>query len=183
VESPDPSIFLTHLATWLRAFGADVGALLPLIESPETPATVKRPLVGGLNYLFRALDLIPDGLEDIGYVDDLFVLRRAAVLAKNGLVVAKLPVPEVISRMADNAQWVLAWLETMAIPFEEYCAQLMLDSASARGRTVGAILTDANVLGDFLGDLRVFVGGFQPPPFASEDRTLVKLRAYFSGRF
>jgi hypothetical protein len=85
--------------------------------------------------------------------------------------------------MADDAQGVMAWLEAMAKPFEEYCAQLMLDSASARGRTVGAILTDANVRGDFLSDLRVFVDGFQPPPFASEDRTLVKLRAYFTGRF
>ena len=39
---------------------------------------VRRGAATALNYLFKSLDLIPDGLEEIGFVDDAFVFRVAA---------------------------------------------------------------------------------------------------------
>jgi dTDP-4-dehydrorhamnose reductase len=42
---------------------------------------VKRYVTSGLNYIFKSLDLIPDGIDDLGFCDDAFVIRVAAALA------------------------------------------------------------------------------------------------------
>ena len=36
---------------------------------------------GALTYLFKSPDLIPDGIEDLGFIDDAFVFRMAAAAA------------------------------------------------------------------------------------------------------
>jgi uncharacterized membrane protein YkvA (DUF1232 family) len=41
------------------------------------PDGARRALASGLNYVFKSVDLIPDGIDDIGYLDDAFVLRVA----------------------------------------------------------------------------------------------------------
>ncbi len=35
----------------------------------------RRYATAGLNYIFKSLDLIPDGIDDIGFCDDAFVIR------------------------------------------------------------------------------------------------------------
>ncbi len=38
-------------------------------------------IAAALNYVFKSVDLIPDGIDDIGYLDDAFVLRVASAQA------------------------------------------------------------------------------------------------------
>src|SRR5512141_2772412 len=68
---PEPPPTLAAAASALGAIVADM----------ESPAAVRRHAAAGLNYLFKSLDLIPDGIEDLGYLDDAFVVRVAAALA------------------------------------------------------------------------------------------------------
>src|SRR5512137_1598103 len=72
--------FLDTFPTWLRSLGEDVAAVLAAAEIDGIDMDVKRLLVGGVNYLFKSLDLIPDGIDDIGYLDDAFVLRLSCAL-------------------------------------------------------------------------------------------------------
>src|SRR5512139_2033578 len=72
---------LELFASWLRTLGDDVESLGQLVESKDAAASARQVIAGGLNYLFKSLDLIPDGIDDIGYLDDAFVLRTAADLA------------------------------------------------------------------------------------------------------
>lgn len=54
------------------------------VESPRTPLKAKVQIYGTLGYLILPLDLIPDLLPVVGYVDDLSALGLAlAVVAKN----------------------------------------------------------------------------------------------------
>ncbi|NOV01807.1 YkvA family protein [Paenibacillus planticolens] len=54
------------------------------LESPKTPRRVKVQIYGTLGYLILPLDLVPDFLPIIGYVDDLSALALAlAAVAKS----------------------------------------------------------------------------------------------------
>ena len=65
------------MAAHLSTDAADLASWSPRRRRP-TRAT---PDAGGLNYLFKSLDLIPDGIEDLGFLDDAFVLRVSAAIA------------------------------------------------------------------------------------------------------
>ena len=66
---------------WLRTLATDASDLAQILSASNSPETVKRYVAGGLNYLFKSLDLIPDGIEDLGFLDDCFVIRVASALA------------------------------------------------------------------------------------------------------
>lgn len=54
------------------------------VESPKTPLRVKVQIYGTLGYLILPLDLVPDLLPIVGYIDDLSALGLAlAVVAKS----------------------------------------------------------------------------------------------------
>src|ERR1700733_4096729 len=72
---------LTLFPEWLRTLATDATELATALASDHTPDSTRRYVAGGLNYLFKSLDLIPDGIEDLGYLDDAFVLRVAAAHA------------------------------------------------------------------------------------------------------
>ncbi len=61
---------------WLRTLASDATELGALLGSDLSESS-RRYVAGGLNYLFKSLDLIPDGIDDIGYLDDAFVLKLA----------------------------------------------------------------------------------------------------------
>jgi hypothetical protein len=69
----DPT--LTAFSGWLRTIGEDVLALANLLETPAPPAPVQRASAESLQYLLRAADLIPEGLEDLGYLEVAFAFR------------------------------------------------------------------------------------------------------------
>src|SRR4051812_43262128 len=62
---------------WLRSLADDARALASVLES-EGAVVAQRRSAAALNYLFKSLDLIPDGLEDLGFIDDAFVVRASA---------------------------------------------------------------------------------------------------------
>src|SRR5690606_35992489 len=66
---------------WLRTLGEDVEELASLLDDASLGEEARESVAGGLNYLFKSLDLIPDGVEHLGYLDDCFVIRVAAELA------------------------------------------------------------------------------------------------------
>src|SRR5688572_2399938 len=84
---------------WLRTLASDATDLSELLGS-DLPPEARRFVAGGLNYLFKSLDLIPDGIEDLGFLDDAFVLRVAASHAAKIGAAKDTPV---LSRLASDA--------------------------------------------------------------------------------
>jgi len=172
---------LELFASWLRTLGEDVEGLGAVVESTAPSATARQVIAGGLNYLFKSLDLIPDGIDDIGYLDDAFVLRAAADLAMREDV-SSLGADELrgLNRLAEDADAIKEFLGAEYPRLEAYVSGLR--KGAARGRSVADILDDAETQAAFLSDLRGFARNYQAPSFAREEKNLVKLRAFFDAK-
>ncbi|TFB14222.1 DUF1232 domain-containing protein [Filobacillus milosensis] len=53
------------------------------LQKPEVPKKVKTTIIGALGYFILPLDLMPDAIVGVGYVDDLSVLVFAIYQASN----------------------------------------------------------------------------------------------------
>ena len=174
--------FLDIFPTWLRSLGEDVETLLALAGVEDMDEGARRQLVAGINYVFKSLDLIPDGIDDIGYLDDAFVLRVAASLVpEDGRGSLSDDQRAALSALAEDAKVVAEFLG------EETYARLVnytkgLRKSSARGRTVGDILGDPDIWGEFSAEVREFSRSIESPAFSRDEKTLVKLRAFFDAK-
>lgn len=175
------SKYLDTFPEWLRTLGTDAESLGSLLEEDGFSQAGRESVVGGLNYLFKSLDLIPDGIDDIGFLDDAFVLRVAADLAARedggDTDAEKL---KVLGELANDCETIRDFLEGDYERLETYVKGLR--RGAARGRTVGDILEDPEVLGELLSDVRGFASSYQAPSFTREEKNLIKLRAFFDAK-
>jgi uncharacterized membrane protein YkvA (DUF1232 family) len=175
----DPSSdsrYLEMFPAWLRSLGEDAAALKDVV-SGDAPEGVRRYMTAGLNYIFKSLDLIPDGIDDIGYLDDAFVLRVAASLA-----VAEAPSAKtgVVARLADDSRAVRDFLGEDYARLEAYVRNLR--KGAARGRTVEDIMTQADARAAFTGEVETWAKEFVAPSFTRDPKTLVKMKAFLGAK-
>ncbi|MBN2804813.1 MAG: DUF1232 domain-containing protein [Deltaproteobacteria bacterium] len=167
---------------WLDTVGSDVAILRDVLLNSEAEENVKRKVAGGINYLFKSLDLIPDGIDDIGYLDDAFVLRMSAVSAVSAGI-DSLPdnLKERLHQLAADTSLIKELLEdTLFAKFEKYCNSL--SDGSARGRTVDEIITDENVRKELLDDITAFVNEYKSLGFNKDEKNLIKLKAFMEAK-
>ncbi|OJY16488.1 MAG: hypothetical protein BGO98_30925 [Myxococcales bacterium 68-20] len=168
--------FLDVFPDWLRTLGEDAGALGNVV-STQSNDDVARYVASGLNYIFKSLDLIPDGIDDLGFCDDAFVLRVAASLACEADGASR---EGVLGRLADEAKQVEEFLEGDYPRLVTYVQGLR--KGAARGRTVEDIMTDASVRSAFVQEVTAWAGEYQVPPFTRDVKTLIKLKAFISAK-
>jgi len=178
--SDENTRFFDAFPNWLRALADDSVALAGLLAAESTPMQARRAIAGGLNYLFKSLDLVPDGIDDIGYLDDAFIIRLAArdAVATEGAATADLK--GVLQRLADEVATVKDFLGDDFARLEKYAQTLA--KGAARGRTVDDIVNQADVRKDFVNDIHSFAKGYQPPTFNRDEKTLVKMRSFLAAR-
>jgi uncharacterized membrane protein YkvA (DUF1232 family) len=162
---------------WLRTLGEDARAVSKVIGDPSAPESTRRYLVGALNYLFKSLDLISDGIEDIGFLDDAFVLRVAADLAR-GENSDGFEGQAELMRLSGDVTLMRSLLDTLYPRLEAYVKRLR--TATARGRSVDDILGDEALRGDFLNEVEGWAVSYEPPSFTRDEKNLVKLKSFLS---
>jgi uncharacterized membrane protein YkvA (DUF1232 family) len=167
-------VYLDQFGTWLADLGKDVGALAELLRVNAEHESAKS-IAGGLNYVFKSLDLIPDGIDDLGYLDDAFVLRVAALHARQAGLTG-----EALERLAGQVETLRTFLAQDFDRLESYVASLQ--TGSARGRSVEQILGDSALRSSFLGELQIWSEQYQAPGFTKHSKTLVKLKAFLSAK-
>ena len=164
---------------WLRALASDAADLSEALAAESLPEEVRRYAAGGLNYLFKSLDLIPDGIEDLGYLDDAFVLRVAAALA-----IAAAPDLEeqsrALARLAGEAGLIRDLLGSDYARLETYVRRLK--TGAARGRSVDEILGDESMRRDFLNEVSGWAKSYECPSFSRDEKNLVKLKSFLSAK-
>ncbi|NOY94208.1 MAG: DUF1232 domain-containing protein [Deltaproteobacteria bacterium] len=174
----DDNQYLEIFPTWLRSLGTDAEELAALLTESAFGRDAKEAVAGGINYLFKSLDLIPDGIDDIGYLDDAFVLRVAAEQASSedldGVDTDKL---QILARLTNEAEQVRDFLGDDYGRLDGYVKGLR--RGAARGRSVNDILDDEQTSSDFLSDVRGFAKTYESPGFAREEKNLIKLKAFF----
>jgi uncharacterized membrane protein YkvA (DUF1232 family) len=161
---------------WLKSLAEDAQKLAGLLEHAEASPAAQRGAASALNYLFKSLDLIPDGLEDLGFIDDAFVLRVAAALVSEGDRDAE----GVLVTLAADAGLISEFLGADYPRLERYVQKLA--DGSARGRSVAQILEDGALRVDFVREVRQWSAGYTSPSFARDTRSLVKLRSFLGTR-
>ncbi len=169
--------YLEIFPQWLRSLGEDAAAVGEIVASSGSDDAATRSLVAGLNYIFKSLDLIPDGIDDLGYLDDAFVLRVASSLAAAAHPQAR---AGIVQRLEDDARAVQAFLGDDYARLEAYVQGLR--KGAARGRTVEDIVTDGDTRTQFLHEVRAWSASYQVPTFTRDVRTLAKLKAFLRAK-
>lgn len=160
---------------YLRSLGDDARAVARLIDGPALGDAGKRRLAGALNYLFKSLDLIPDGVESLGFMDDAFVFRAAAAAARASAVGE---VDATLARLASEAELVREFLGDDYARLDRYVAGL--EQGSARGRSVEQVLTDAASRSALVTEVQGWAQAYQAPSFGRDDKNLVNLRSFLA---
>jgi uncharacterized membrane protein YkvA (DUF1232 family) len=168
---------LETFPNWLRTLGNDAEALADALAG-DAPEAARRTLAAGLNYVFKSVDLIPDGIDDIGYLDDAFVLRIAAEQSLAAGLSAEAH-PRVAGLAAEVAL-VRSFLGADFGRLETYVQNLK--RSAARGRTVDEIIEAEGVRAEFVADVRGFSRSYGTPGFSREPKNLIKLRAFFDAK-
>jgi uncharacterized membrane protein YkvA (DUF1232 family) len=173
MSDTDSTKYLDLFPGWLRELGRDAEALAALLEESAMPGPAREAIAGGINYLFKSLDLIPDGIDDIGYLDDAFVLRVAAELAmREDTGDADAEKLRAIGRLANDCELLRDYLDKDYARLESYVTGLK--KGSARGRTVDDILANESIRAEFLSDVRGFSKSYESPSFSREEKNLIK---------
>jgi hypothetical protein len=187
----NPSATLESFAAWLRNLGADVVALSDVLQSEATRPPPSSPspeagerrkaalelLAGGLNSLFKSIDLIQDGIEDLGYIDDCFVLRVCATSALPGVAVRA----SVLQSLDADAELVHEFLGDQDFErLQRYAAGTR--ELKARGRTPREIVAHEDVLASFVQEVAAWAEAYEPPSFSRDEKNLVRLRSFLAAR-
>jgi len=163
---------------WLRTLADDSRALAAVLESPDASEPTVRRVAGVLTYLFKSLDLIPDGLQDLGFVDDAFVFRVGA----RGLAADELGADAsgTLSRLAADAELIEEFLGDLNGRLERYVVGL--ESSSARGRSVSDVAADESKRAELVREVRQWADGYEAPSFSRDEKNLIKLRSFLSAK-
>lgn len=76
-----PATWLENAKSWARGIKRDVIALWIAARDPRTPALAKIVAAGVAAYALSPLDLIPDFIPVLGYLDDLLIVPLGIMLA------------------------------------------------------------------------------------------------------
>src|SRR6188768_1360680 len=142
---------------WLKSLAEDAQKLAGLLQHAEASPAAQQSAASALNYLFKSLDLIPDGLEDLGFIDDAFVLRVAAALVDEG----DRDADGVLVTLAADAALISEFLGPDYARLERYVQKLSV--GLARGRSVGQIVEDAAVREDFVREVLQWAKTYTAP--------------------
>jgi uncharacterized membrane protein YkvA (DUF1232 family) len=168
--------YLETFPAWLASLPVDVQTLANAAVSASPEAAIV--MFGGLNYVFKSLDLIPDGIDDLGYLDDAFVVRVAArhacALGMQSDVGAQ--------KLAADVETVEAFLGADYARLDAYVQTRIHDSHAVRGRTAHAITSDEALRSSFLNELRAWSAQYVTPSFDKQPKTLAKLRAFLGAK-
>jgi uncharacterized membrane protein YkvA (DUF1232 family) len=165
---------LNTFPQWLQSLGGDLVELTELLKVPELSEKLRLWIAGASGYIFKSIDLIPDGIEDLGYLDDAFVVRVIARHAAEHLD-AEIA-PAVLTRLAGEAAFVESFLGTIYTRLDEFVLGLRI--AVVRGRSPSDIVQDPALAQQVCDEVAAFARSYIAPQFTQEERTLTKLRSF-----
>lgn len=89
---------LERLKRWARRLKAEVHALYLAYRDPRTPLLAKVVAAVVVGYAFSPIDLIPDPIPVLGYLDDLILIPLGVALA------VRLVPPQILAECREKAK-------------------------------------------------------------------------------
>jgi uncharacterized membrane protein YkvA (DUF1232 family) len=167
---------LDVFSQWLKALPSDVKALASILAQRE-PESVRVAVVSALVYLTRNLDLIPDGIEGIGYLDDAFVLRTASAIAVEAVGVGA---PTAVRRLARDNDLVQDFLGPDYARFRTYVANLR-DYVS-KGRTSVQIAASDELSNAIVVEANEWCAEYRESPLKKDPAELERLQMFMRSK-
>ncbi len=165
---------LNSLPEWLRSLADDLTAVAGLLKNNKHPEPLRLWMAGAVGYVFKSVDLIPDGIDDLGFLDDAFVLRIAAARAIEKAGAAPAPLPQ----LADGVALIKKLLGSDFARLDDFVSGLRI--AVVRGKSPSDIVQDSAVAAQVCDEVATFARGYKAPPFLQDERTLIKLKSFLS---
>lgn len=176
----DPK-FSALFSGWLRGLGEDVLSLANLLGTPEAPVPFRLAAAQGLQGWLRLVELVPEGIEALGYLEGAFALR---VIAERALAGDPDPIEGApdgrVPRLAADAALVAEFLGDDLSRFRE----LWLSPAATTrsGRAASDLLEDDALRHDVQRQARESVEQYHAPELGEGREELVKVEAFFRTR-
>ncbi|MBW2261271.1 MAG: DUF1232 domain-containing protein [Deltaproteobacteria bacterium] len=173
---------LETFGSWIGSLSGDIEALMEVVKDDSLDRGAREASTGGINYLFKSLDLIPDGIDDIGYLDDAFTIRVSAKLVKqSGFGGLGDETKKRLESLASDTELIGGLLgDELYQRFESYVTDLRL--GAARGRMVSEILDDASTMKELEAEVAQFCKDYEPLKFSKDEKNLIKLTAFFDAK-
>ncbi len=166
---------------WINTLADDAGALRTALQAEATPRDAKRLLAGGLSYLLRKIDIVPDYLNGVGVVDDAAVLRVAAKLAREGgLGELDFEVAGKLEALAGGVGVLEGYLGDLYGKLVTFVQGL--PDETVRGRNADKILDDAEAFAQFLRELKDELDSYQPTAIDDADRAAREIKSFFKAK-
>ncbi len=166
---------------WLASLPDDARAMLRVLSDESEPEVHRRWAAAALSYLARSIDLIPDGVEELGFLDDAFVLRVAAARALNAVGPREGAESGTgLVRLGGEAALVEEFLGDLHSRLSAFVASLPAVTTAAR--SVDALLTDADAQAELASVVGAWASNYQTPTAMGDERALVKLRAFLNAK-
>ena len=172
--------FLPAFAGWLRVMGEDVLSLANLLDAPEAPLPYRRAAAEALSGLLRLVQLIPEGIEALGYLEGAFAFR---VIAERALAGSHEPAEGAdgrVPRLAADAALVTEFLGDDLPRFREIW--LTPEATQRAGRPASDLLDDEALRHDVLREARAWVEHYHAPELGEGPQERVKIESFFRTR-
>lgn len=166
---------------WINTLADDTATLRAALEAEGTPRDAKRMIVGGLSYLLRKIDIVPDYLTGVGVVDDAAVLRIAAKAAhESGLGDLDVEVAGKLEVLGGSLGPLETYLGDLYGKLVDYVTAL--PDEAVRGRTADKILDEKEALKQFLRELSDEIESYEPKAINDGDRATREIKSFFKAK-
>jgi len=187
---PTDASYRAAFTAWLGGLGSEARELASLLAQDGAPEPVRRFAAETLNQLLSAVDLVPEGVEALAYLEGLFTFRvlarelPASAWRPEGREPSDLPAPDpsgALSRLAGEAELVEAFLGA-----EDYARLSALVLAQrdrrSRGRSPGELVELAEARSAAVQEVQSWAERYRPPSFGSGSHDLVRLLSFLRTR-
>jgi uncharacterized membrane protein YkvA (DUF1232 family) len=165
------------LNNWIGTIPKDVEVMVEALQSSATPRESRSLLAGGLSYMLRKIDIVPDFLEGVGVVDDTLVIRVAAASAVE-LGSGKLDsyIEGELFGLGQSLDSLRDYLGDAYPGFEAYVKELLKGEVGAC--MADNIIDDEETYQQFLGEVKDAIAKYNPRPITYEKRQVKALFDY-----
>jgi uncharacterized membrane protein YkvA (DUF1232 family) len=164
---------LDQFAEWTSALGQHAILFADELENPENSRAVRTSLACGLLYLVKSIDLIDDGIENLGYLDDAMVLRLVLQGAQGAI-------PEGLQGLRGDSGLLSEFLGALAPRFEQFIRALR--EVKMRGRVAQELVDDAEAVLELCSEVRAFGARYHAPALSRDASLLVKAHAFLDAK-
>ncbi len=178
----DSATHAPKLQEWIDDYESDIQLFKEIVADETAPSELRRLMAGGLMYVVRVIDLVPDSYRPVGTIDDTLVLRILADLSAEWT--AELQNPKhmkAVFKLANDAETIREFLGEDTYRELENYVRGQPDKAT-HGITGAAAAKDAAVRKELLAQVDEELKSFRPVAIDDGARAERELKSYLHAK-